>query len=100
MPATPVLMQFNVTQTNKNCHAKFEYILMTRTLATQDSALALARASSRSRMHARERNFVHQDSPLRDAPAPAYGPEAHLMSHVTSERDFERGPRLRKDRHV
>jgi len=35
---------------------------------------------------------VHQDSSLRDAPAPACGPRARLMSRVTSERDFERSP--------
>lgn len=40
-------------------------------------------------MHARERNFMHQDSSLPDAPAPACGPEARLMSRVTSEQDFE-----------
>jgi len=38
-------------------------------------------------------------SSLRDAPAPAYGSEAYLMSRVTSERDFEQGPRRRK-KHV
>lgn len=76
---------------------------MTRTLATQDSARARTSACFIKITHARthaERNFVHQDSPLRDAPAPAYSPGAHLMSYVTSERDFERSPHLRKDRHV
>lgn len=35
-----------------------------------------------ARMHARERNFIHQNSSLRDASAPAYGPAAHLMSRA------------------
>jgi len=88
---TPYLKLFYVTREKETAHVqKWRIISISRNRAARDSERL--NACFIKITHVYEGNFVHQDSSLRDAPAPACGPRARLMSRVTSERDFERSP--------
>jgi len=87
----PYFILFYVTREKETAQVqKWRIISISRNRAARDSGGLSACFIKITHVH--EGNFVHQDSSLRDAPAPACGPRARLMSRVTSERDFERSP--------